>query len=61
VTIADVSSVLLSVNCIKLLVVEEKKNDSAAISGKIDEAYKFRIRLREDILSLIFFSHVHCE
>jgi hypothetical protein len=33
----------------------EKKNDSTAISGKIDEAYKFRNRLWEDILSLIFF------
>ena len=55
----------MPVNSMKLLKVEGKKKrspkDRAAISGKIDEAYKFRIRLWKDIVSLIFFRHVHCQ
>ena len=47
----------------ELLTVLDKKEtkDSAAVSGKIDEAYKFRIRLWKDIVSLIFFRHVHSQ
>jgi len=64
VTLEDVSSIYLSVNFMKLLTVvgeKKKQKDSASLSGKIDEGYKFSIRLWKDIVSLIFFRHVHCQ
>ena len=40
-----VSSIFMSLNYMKFFTVVGEKKDNAAISGKIDEAYKFRFHL----------------